>query len=204
MPILNAEELEQQQKRAEQFGTILRYQQRRGIHSADADGERLATKRVKPPRVVNTSRASEIPCKWVVRDTTPDMQQSLAKRPRVSKANHGTKATETSGRGPATPIKRSDLQIEASQARSCLVDQRDRTPKQYPNSGRNDGNEQSGDAKGKKPAHTGRASHMAAQHHPFSQVQKIGQPVVSAPVWLNDTLLVTALRIKTMLMEGMK
>ncbi|KAI6006404.1 hypothetical protein EDC04DRAFT_983230 [Pisolithus marmoratus] len=89
---------------------------RRGIHSADADGERLATKRVKPPRVVNTSRASEIPCKWVVRDTTPDMQQSLAKRPRVSKANHGTKATETSGRGPASPIKRSDSRIEASQA----------------------------------------------------------------------------------------
>ncbi|KAI5989442.1 hypothetical protein EDC04DRAFT_1406746 [Pisolithus marmoratus] len=111
-----------------------------------------------------------------------------------------------------TPI-RAPPRIVDTIGRSCLVDQRDRTPKQYPNSCRNDGNEQSGDsetwppvrlAKGKKPAHTGRASHMVAQHHPFSQVQKIGQPVASAPVWLNDTLLVATLRIKTMLMEGTK
>ncbi|KAI5987967.1 hypothetical protein EDC04DRAFT_1460757 [Pisolithus marmoratus] len=71
--------------------------------------------------------------------------------------------------------------------RSCLVDRRGRTPRQYPESGRDDGSENgTGEtwppvrlAKGKKRADTNRPSHMAAQHHPFSQIEKSSQPDVN-------------------------
>ncbi|KAI6004861.1 hypothetical protein EDD15DRAFT_2359757 [Pisolithus albus] len=65
--------------------------------------------------------------------------------------------------------------------RSCLVDQSGRTPKPYPESGDEDASEQIGEdktwppvrkKKGKERADVNRLSHMMAQHHPFSQVQK--------------------------------
>ncbi|KAI6016521.1 hypothetical protein EDC04DRAFT_3093717 [Pisolithus marmoratus] len=148
----------------------------------------------KATRVVNTSRASEIPRKRVARDISPEMQQSPARRPRVAKANTSTKATQTSERRPTSPIPDSvgrnrsqNVLIPEQQhhrrvqsSTSCLVDQRGRTPRQYPHSVRDNGSENgTGETwppvrlvKGKKHADTNRPSHMAAQHHPFSQIQK--------------------------------
>ncbi|KAI6037840.1 hypothetical protein EDC04DRAFT_2092649 [Pisolithus marmoratus] len=120
---------ERYKKNAKYFDPkILRYQQRHGIRSTDSDDERPGTKRIKPPRVVNTSRASDIPRKRVVRDISPEMQQSPAKRPRVAKAYTSAKATETSERRPPSPIpdstdrksksERSDFRIATSRTSS--------------------------------------------------------------------------------------
>ncbi|KAI6111286.1 hypothetical protein F5141DRAFT_775503 [Pisolithus sp. B1] len=74
---------------------------------------------------------------------------------------------------------------------SCLVDQRGRTPKPYPESGEENGSEQNGEdnawppirsSKGKERADMNRLSHMMAQHHPFSQVQKPNQPEANVNV----------------------
>ncbi|KAI6012045.1 hypothetical protein EDC04DRAFT_745186 [Pisolithus marmoratus] len=86
-----------------------------------------------------------------------------------------------------TPI-RAPPRIVDTVGRSCLVDQRGRTPRQYPESGRDDGSENGiGEtwppvrlAKGKKRADTNRPSHTVEQHHPFSQIQKTSQPDASA------------------------
>ncbi|KAI6107326.1 hypothetical protein EV401DRAFT_2077247 [Pisolithus croceorrhizus] len=74
---------------------------------------------------------------------------------------------------------------------SCLVDQRGRTPRPYPESGEENGSEQNGEdntwppirpSKGKERADMNRLSHMMAQHHPFSQVQKPNQPEANVNV----------------------
>ncbi|KAI6109075.1 hypothetical protein EV401DRAFT_384314 [Pisolithus croceorrhizus] len=83
-----------------------------------------------------------------------------------------------------TPM-RAPPRIVNTFGRSCLVDQKGRTPKPYPECGEENGSERNGEdntwppirsSKGKERADMNRLSHMMAQHHPFSQVQKPNQP----------------------------
>ncbi|KAI5987973.1 hypothetical protein EDC04DRAFT_3149161 [Pisolithus marmoratus] len=100
--------------------------------------------------------------------------------PQIVVVNHITPPDQTPIRAPP--------RIVDTVGRSCLVDQRGRTPGQCPESGRDAGSENgTGEtwspvrlvAKGKKRADTSRPSHMVAPHHPFSQIEKSSQPDVN-------------------------
>lgn len=108
---------ERYKKHAEHFDAkISRYQETHGIRPSDSDDERPGARRIKRPRVVSSSQASQISRKRAIEDITPEKQQPPTKRPKV--ASGSTKAVEGNGRRPVSPMRRGEPAPDSADRRS--------------------------------------------------------------------------------------